>query len=134
MKKIKTILVKPNEIPVITHLDLSIDSFNKAVSIGTGYNCMARCRKLEKGVYLLYADESNCLFFTPNRRIGKDIITGVFYIIAENNGTPSSLSDIQIENYLFRFYTPEEFSENEVLNNYLDNLSKEIDEMKIEEI
>ena len=127
-------MVKPNEFPVITYLDLSIDAFNKAVSIGTGYNCMARCKKLEKSIYIMYADENNCLFFAPNRRVGKDIITGVFYVITEKDGIPTSLNDKQIKKYIARFYKPKEFSENEVLNNYLDNLSKEIDEMKIEEI
>ncbi len=104
------------------------------MSVGTGYDCLARCKRLEKSVYLLYADESNCVFFTPNRRIGKDIITGVFYVIAEKDGIPTSLSDEEIEKYIDRFHEPEEFEENEVLNSYLNNLSKEIDEMKIPKI
>lgn len=129
MKTIKAVMVKPNETPKTTNLKLSIDAFNKAVSVDTGYDCLARCKKLEKGVYLLYADESNALFFTPNRRIGKDIITGVFYVIAEKDGIPTSLSEHQIEKYKAIFQEPEEFEENEVLYSYLNNLSKEIDDM-----
>ena len=129
MKTIKAVMVKPNETPKTVELKLSIDAFNKAVSVDTGYDCLARCKKLEKGVYLLYADESNALFFTPNRRVGKDIITGVFYVIAEKDGIPTSLSEHQIEKYKTRFQEPEEFEENEVLYSYLNNLSKEIDDM-----
>lgn len=129
MKTIKAVMVKPNETPKTTKLKLSIDAFNKAVSVDTGYDCLARCKKLEKGVYLLYADESNALFFTPNRRVGKDIITGVFYVIAEKDGIPTSLSEYQIEKYKTRFQELEEFEENEVLYSYLNNLSKEIDDM-----
>ena len=134
MKTIKAIMVEPDKTPKTTELKLSIDAFNKAVSIGTGYDCLARCKKLEKGVYLLYADESNCLFFTPNRRVGKDIITGVFYVIAEKDGVPTSLSEHQIKKHKVRFHEPEEFKENEVLDSYLNNLSKEIDEMQIPKI
>ena len=64
------LMVEPDKTPKTTTLKLSIDAFNKAVSIGTGYDCLSCCKKLEKGVYLLYADESNALFFTP-----KDDIT-----------------------------------------------------------
>ena len=92
-------MVKPNETPKTVELKLSIDAFNKVVSVDTGYDCLARCKKLEKGVYLLYADESNALFFAPNRRVGKDIITGVFYVIAEKDGIPTSLSEYQIEKF-----------------------------------
>lgn len=129
MKTIKAVMVKPNETPKTINLKLSIDAFNKAVSVDTGYDCLARCKKLEKGIYLLYADESNALFFTPNRRIGKDIITGVFYVIAEKDGIPTSLSEHQIEKYKAIFHEPEEFKENEVLYSYLNSLSKEIDEI-----
>ena len=134
MKTIKAVMVKPNEIPKTINLKLSIDAFNKAVSDDTGYDCLARCKKLEKGIYILYADESNALFFTPNRRIGKDIITGVFYVIAAKDGIPKSLSDKEVEKYMSIFQEPEEFEENEVLHSYLDNLSKEIDEMQIPKI
>ena len=69
MKTIKAVMVEPDKTPKTTNLKLSIDAFNKAVSIGTGYDCLSRCKKLEKGVYLLYADESNALFFTPKNDI-----------------------------------------------------------------
>lgn len=134
MKTIKAIMVKPNEIPKTTELKVSIDSFNKAVSVDTDYDCLACCKRLERRVYILYADESSVLFFPPNRRIGNDIISGVFYVIGTKDGKPVSLTDKQIEKYTEMFSEPEEYGEYEVLNSYLDSLSKEIDKMKIPKI
>ena len=134
MKTIKTIMVKPNEIPKTTELKVSIDAFNKAVSVDTDYDCLACCKRLERGVYILYADESGVLFFPPNRRIGDDIISGVFYVIGAKDGRPISLTDKQIKKYTERFFEPEEHGEYEALNSYLDSLSKEIDKMKFPKI
>ena len=44
MKTIKAVMVKPNETPKTTNLKLSIDAFNKAVSIGTGYDYLVDCK------------------------------------------------------------------------------------------
>ena len=39
-------MVKTNETPKTINLKLSIDAFNKAVSVDTGYDCLARCIKI----------------------------------------------------------------------------------------
>lgn len=132
MKTIKAIMVKPNETPKTTELKVSIDSFNKAVSVDTDYDCLARCKRLEKGVYVLRADEDDSLFLIPNRKVGKEIIAGTFYVIAATDGIPVSLSDEQAEKYMDRFSRIEKFSENEALLLQLNALSKEIDEMSFE--
>ena len=44
MKTIKAVMVKPNETPKTVELKLSIDAFNKAVSVDTGYDCLAHCK------------------------------------------------------------------------------------------
>ena len=134
MKTIKAIMVKPKETPKTTELKVSIDSFNKAVSVDTDYDCLACCKRLERGVYILYADEGGVLFFPPNRRIGDDIISGVFYVIGAKDGKPVSLTKKQIEKYTEMFANPEEYSENDALLLHLDNLTREIDEMKFQEL
>ena len=132
MKTIKAIMVKPNETPKTIKLKVSIDSFNKAVSVDADYDCFARCKRLEKGVYVLRADEDSSLFLTPNRKVGKEIIAGTFYVIAAKDGIPVSLNDKQTEKYMDRFSKIEEFSESEALLLQLNALSKELDEMSFE--
>ena len=44
MKTIKAVMVELNKTPKTVELKLSIDAFNKAVSISTGYDCLARCK------------------------------------------------------------------------------------------
>ena len=44
MKTIKAVMIKPNETPKTINLKLSIDAFNKAVSIGTGYDYLVDCK------------------------------------------------------------------------------------------
>lgn len=132
MKTIKAIMVKPNETPKTTELKVSIDAFNKAVSVDSDYDCLARCKRLEKGVYVLRTDEDSSLFLAPNRKVGKEIIAGTFYVIAAKDGIPVSLDDKQTEKYMDRFSKIEEFSENEALLLQLNALSKELDEISFE--
>ena len=44
MKTIKAVMVKPDKTPKTTNLKLSIDAFNRAVSIGTGYDYLVDCK------------------------------------------------------------------------------------------
>ena len=129
MKKIKAIMIKPNETPQTTELKVSIDEFNKAVSVDTDYDCLARCKKLEKGVYILYADESTTFMFAPNRRYDDSIICGIFYIIGAKDNLPVSLTDSQIVKYTNMFAIPEEISEQEALFHCLNDVCKEIDDI-----
>jgi len=44
MKTIKAVMVKPNETPKTVELKLSIDAFNKAVSIDTDHHYLVDCK------------------------------------------------------------------------------------------
>jgi len=43
-RTIKAVMVEPNEALKTTEVKLSIDTFNKAVSIGTGYDYLVDCK------------------------------------------------------------------------------------------
>ena len=134
MKKIRTVMVEPRKEPCVKWLDLSITAFNEAVSKGCGFDCHAKVKKLQKGIYILYAEENIALMFAANRRIGKDIITGVFYVAGEKDGIPISLTNKQAETYIARFKDPEEFMEDEVLTYCLNSLCKDLDNLYFEEL
>ena len=51
-----------------------------------------------------------------NRRIGKDIIAGSFFIVGEDGDEFRSLTDEEVKESLKRFAEPEEISQEEVEN------------------
>ena len=134
MRKIRTVMIEPLKEPVVKWLNLSMSAFNEAVSKGCGFPCHAKAKKLSKGIYILYAEEGTTLMSAANRRLGKDIIFGVFYVIKVKDGLIKSLSDEQTETYIARFKEPDEFTEDEVLHYCLEHVCKEIDELQFEEL
>jgi len=68
----------------------------------------------------------------PNRKIGDEIVCGVFYIVAvDDTFKPVSMTDRQMMKYMMRFYEPENYSYHDVLDNWSDCLMKEIDSMAV---
>lgn len=119
---IRTIIVEPGKSPCIAYLYASIAVLDKAVSIGADYPCHAKAKKLENHIYILYAKESNLLEFKVNRHVGKDIVAGVFYVIATDEQTmPISLTDAEVKTYMKQFATPEIFPEEEELTAFFQN-------------
>ena len=110
-KEITVLMVEPGKYPVVTTLKNDLDSLQKAVSIGAESQGLIEIIGLEKGVCLLCNEEGKILGLKGNRRIGKDIIAGVFYIIGENDeGDLVSLSRDKIGQYKERFWEIEEYS------------------------
>ena len=60
-------------------------------------------------------EEGKLLGLSGNRRIGMDVIAGVFYIVGEDgDGELVSLPDEVIQRYAARFWEPEELSAQDV--------------------
>ena len=134
MKQIRTVMVSPRKEPCIKWLDLSVAALDEAVSKGCGFDCHAKLKKLKKNVYLLHAEESDDLILEPNRRIGDEILSGVFYVVAAKEGVLTSLSEGQVKRYLAKFKHPEEFDEFEYLLYCLDKTCEELENLQIQEI
>ena len=59
--------------------------------------------------------EGKIIGLPGNRRVGMDVIAGVFYIVgSDRRGNLVSLSQQQIEAYKTRFWEPESLSEQDV--------------------
>ena len=114
-KEIKVLMVAPGEHPRAVVLENNLDALQKAVSIGCDYQGLIEVISLEKGVCIICNEEGKLLGLEGNRRLGSDIIAGVFYVLGEDkHGNFVSLTEAQKEYYTKRFWEPEVFFPDEI--------------------
>ena len=114
-KEIKVLMVAPGEHPREVVLKNDQDSLQKAVSIGCDYQGLIEVVSLEKDVCIICNEEGKLLGLEGNRRLGGDILAGVFYVVGEDKrGNFTSLTQAQMEHYTKRFWQPERFSPGDV--------------------
>ena len=112
---INVLMVAPGEHPKETELVNELDSLQKAVSIGAEYQGLIEIIHLEDNICLLCNEEGKLLCLEGNRRVGRDIIAGVFYICSEDEeGNLCSLAEDEMEQYKKRFWDIEEYTQSEV--------------------
>ena len=132
MREIKCLIVMHGQVPERTTLEASVAAFNRAVSIGSEYELLAVSKRIEKCTYILHAYASVLENLEPNRKVGNEIICGVFYIVTVDDASkPISMTDKQMMKYMMRFYEPENYSYHDALENWSDCLMKEIDYMAV---
>lgn len=113
--KIKVLMVEPGEHPKDVVLDNNLDALQKAVSIGATYQGLIEIIGIEDGVNILCNEESKIIGLEGNRRLGGDILTGVFYVVGEDEeGELASLSNEKLEEYKEKFWEPEYYTEADV--------------------
>ena len=114
-KTITALMVEPNEHPKVVQLQTDLDSLQKAVSIGADYQGLIELLPLGKGISILCNEEGKLIGLPGNRRIGSDVIAGVFYVIgSDHRHNLVSLTEQQLETYKNRFWEPEDLSEQDV--------------------
>ena len=114
-KKIKVLKVEPHKIPEVVELVNELEELQKAVSIGTDYQGLIEIIDLAPNICLLCNEEGKLNGMEGNRRIGNDIICGVFYIVgSDKQGNLCSLTEKQILFYNAIFAEPEKFSDEEI--------------------
>ena len=114
-KKIKALMVEPGKHPVVTELSDDLDSLQKAISIGADYQGLIEIIGIGNGDCILCNEEGKLIGLEGNRRVGSDIIAGVFYIMSEGeDGELVSLTEEKIQHYKQRFWEPEVFSSAEI--------------------
>ena len=116
-KEIKVLMVVPGEHPKEIVLKNDLDALQKAVSIGCDYQGLIEVLGLDNGVCIICNEEGKLLGLEGNRRLGGDIISGVFYIVGEDKcGNFISLTDSQMKYYSKRFWKPERFSLDDIMD------------------
>ena len=85
------------------------------MSIGADYVGLIEIIELSKDVCLLCNEEGKIINLEPNRRIGNDIICGVFYLTGQNkDGDLASLPESAIQFYMQHFNKIEHIDPEEV--------------------
>ena len=114
-KEITVVKVEPMKYPVIATLTNDLDHLQKAVSIGADYQGLIEFVYLEDNVSILCNEEGKLIGLMPNRRLGEDVLCGIFYVVAEdNNGNLKSLSPAQLDKYQRRFWNIDVIDVNEI--------------------
>lgn len=114
-KEITVLMVEPEKHPKVTTLATDLDSLQKAVSIGADYQGLIEIISIGNSDCLLCNEEGKLIGLEGNRRLGDDIIVGVFYIMSEDeDGNLVSLSEQKIRHYMKRFWEPETFDQAEI--------------------
>lgn len=123
---VTALMVKPGEHPAITQLCDDRDYLNHAVSIGEDLVFTATATRLEKGVGIIHNAECASALVPGNRRLGSRILAGTFYIVRCKDGKLQSLTDADIVKYTLRFWEPEFFTEDEILEAWLDSVCPDL--------
>ena len=114
-KEITVLMVEPGKHPRVTTLGTELDELQKAVSIGADYQGLIEIIDIGNGDCLLFNEEGKLINLEGNRRLGSDIIVGVFYICeSDDEGNLVSLSEEKIKYYTERFWEPETFDRAEI--------------------
>ena len=114
-KTITALMVEPNEHPRVIQLHTDLDSLQKAVSIGADYQGLIELVNLDDHAVILCNEEGKLIGLLGNRRIGCDVIAGVFYILgSDKHGDLISLTEQQLETYKAQFWEPESFTSQDV--------------------
>ena len=116
-KEITVLMVEPGKRPRVTTLKDDLDSLQKAVSIGADYQGLIEFVSLGNGDCIMCNEEGKLIGLDGNRRLGDDVLVGVFYIMSENeDGELLSLTERKIKHYTNLFWKTETFDCTDIEN------------------
>lgn len=114
-KTIKVLKVEPKKIPEVCELENELEALQKAVSIGADYTGLIEIVNIDDKTCILCNEEGKLIGLEPNRRLGNDILCGVFYVTGQDEeGNLTSLNDNTLEYYKYLFNDIEDISPDEV--------------------
>ena len=119
---VTALMVKPGEKPCVVPLVDDSCFLNAMVSVGATLMCSAAVLPIEKDVVAIYAYEGVMSGLKGNRKVGKRIIAGTFYVVRIVNGQLVSLAEEEISKYSYRFRRIQEYSDTEVIDSWFDDL------------
>ena len=118
---VTALMVKPGEKPCVVSLVDDSCFLNAMVSVGATLMCSAAVLPIEKDVVAIYAYEGVMSGLKGNRKVGKRIMAGTFYVVRIANGKLESLTDEEVSKYHSRFHRAQEYSDTEVMDSWFDD-------------
>lgn len=120
---VRVLIVEPMKYPTISYLDSSIQGLRNAVSIGAIDIGNIKAKKVGKDIYIVFNGDMWFAGLAGNRRVGNDIIAGIFYVLGvDKNYHPRSLTKEELIQYANLFWEPEIFDDEEVVRANLDSM------------
>ncbi len=119
---VTALMVQPERNPCITQLCCDGLYLNYAVSKDCDTLCCASMFALEKDIAVVYAADGIFYNMKPNRRVGKQIVCGTFYIVKVKNKTLCSLTDKKIVKYSLQFREREWWTDSQAIDAVYDEL------------
>ena len=119
---VTALMVKPGEKPCVVSLLDDGEYLNAVVSIGATLMCTAAVLPIEKDVVVIYAWEGVMAGLKGNRKVGKRIIAGTFYVVRVIDGELLPLSEKDITKFCYRFQEIREYGDQEVMDSWFDDL------------
>lgn len=113
---VTALMIQPGRQPCITQLCTDGLYLNYAVSKDCDTLCRASMFGLEKNIAVVHAADGVFYGMEANRRIGKRIITGTFYIVKVENGALRSLTEKEIVKYSLRFRERELWTDTQAID------------------
>ena len=115
MREITVLKIAPMCKPEVVTLKNDLRSLQEAVSIDAPYVGLIEIVNMDAKTCLVMNEEGKLLGLAPNRRLGYDILCGVFYVVGQDSrGSLTSLSPAAMEKYQKIFATPEIIDAEEV--------------------
>jgi hypothetical protein len=115
-------MVKTGEKPCAVSLVDDGDYLNAVVSIGATIMCSAAVLPIEKDIVAIYAYEGVMCGLKGNRKVGKRIIAGTFYVVRIVDGQLASLTEDEVLRYSRRFRKIQEYTDTQVMDSWFDDL------------
>ena len=113
--QIKVLKVAPGQPPEPAWLENDLTALQEAVSIGASYRGLIEIVSLDEDTCIVCNEEGKLNGLEPNRRLGCDILCGVFYVTGQDEeGELTSLSKAAFERYTEQIKDPETISEEDV--------------------
>lgn len=117
-----SLMVKPGEQPCLCPLLDDEDYWNAVVSIGATIMCTAAVLPIEDDIVAIYAWDGAMAGLRGNRKIGKRIIAGTFYVVRVVDGRLQSLTKEDVASFSRRFCSAQEYDDEMVIDSWLDSL------------
>ena len=126
-KYIQAMMVWPGEHPCMTYLLDDRRFLDFAVGLGSDFGGEAALLRLSDTAAVLYNREGLISELKGNRKVGRKLLAGVFYVVGIKDGSLVDLPFEEMELYYERFWEPECYTEADVKEAYKAELFKGID-------